>query len=147
MENPFGNTSAFHALGLVVSVRVEGLVGHYMVFQDGLEIFLTVIAEEEAIYSGAKLLEREVGRSEEGPSDMIGSVVQGLDEAGLGQSKLERAEFSRKQLNDLDSVWRWYQNAVHPVNNTIGSELRSVRLSTSHLRVIVLTMLTATTRL
>lgn len=86
MENPFGNVSTFHALGLVVSVRVESLIGHYMVFQDGLEIFLTVIAEEEAIDSRAKLLEGKVGRSEEGPSDMIGSVIQGLDEPGLGKS-------------------------------------------------------------
>ena len=124
MENSLGNISLFHALGLVVSVRVERVIGHDMVFQDGLEVFLAVSAEEEAIYLGAKLLECEVGRSEEGSSDMIGSIIQGLDKSGLAKSKLQRAEFSRKQLNDLDSVWRWNQDAVNAVDDAVGSELR-----------------------
>ena len=87
MEDSLGNIRAFHALGLVVGVRVEGVVGHHMIFEDGFEIFLAVPAEEEAIDFGAKLLEREIGRSEDGASDMVGGIVQGLNKSSLSKSK------------------------------------------------------------
>lgn len=88
MEDPLRNVSFSHAFGLVVSVRVESMICHHMVFQDGLEVFLAVIAEEESIYSGSKLLEREVRRSKDGPSNMVRSIIQGFDKSGLGKSKL-----------------------------------------------------------
>lgn len=80
---------------VVVGIRVEGLVGHDMVFQKGLQVFLAVSAEQERIDPGAKLAECKVRGRKEGAADVIRSVVENRDETGLTQTKFKRAEFTR----------------------------------------------------
>lgn len=46
--------------GLVVCIGVQGLVGHNVVFKKRFQILLTILAEQEAIEPGAKLLEGKV---------------------------------------------------------------------------------------
>ena len=111
------------ALGLVVRIGVQCLVGNDMVFQESLEILLAVLAEEEAVDPWAKLLEGEVRGREEGSANMVGGVVDGFEEADLGQAELESAELPGKELDDFGGFWRWDEEAVNSVDNTVGAEL------------------------
>ena len=111
------------ALGLVVRIGVQCLVGNDMVFQESLEILLAILAEEEAVDPWAKLLEGEVRGREEGSANMVGGVVDGFEEAGLGQAELESTELPGKELDDLGGFWRWDEEAVNSVDNTVGAEL------------------------
>ena len=134
MEEPLWNASILYAVGLIVCVRVQGVVGHNVVLENSLEVFLTVSAEEEAIDSGSKLPERKVGWSKDGTSNVIGCIVQGLQESGLGKSEFQRTELARKQINDFDSLWRRDQDAVNAVNDTIASELHYRQFCTQRTR-------------
>ena len=82
-----------------------------------------MLAEEEAVDPWAKLLEDEVRGREEGSANMVGGVVDGFEEAGLGQAELESAELSGKELDDFGGFWRWDEEAVNSVDNTVGAEL------------------------
>ena len=85
----------FRVLGLIVRVRVQGLVGNHVVLEQRLQVCLAVFAEEESVDPGAELLEGEVGGGKEGTSDVIGGVVDGLEETSLLETKLEGAELAR----------------------------------------------------
>ena len=74
MENTLRNAlrvDALTALRLIEGVRVESLVGNNVVLEQCLQIFLTVLAEEEAIDSWTKLLESEVVRCKQCATKMI----------------------------------------------------------------------------
>lgn len=74
MEVTLGNTALFHDItngfSLIVSIRVQCLIGDDVVFQKSLEIFLTVSAKEKAVDPRAQLLEGEVRRGEKGSPNM-----------------------------------------------------------------------------
>lgn len=62
MEKALGDSVILHlgGLGLVIRIRVQSLVGNNMVFQESLEILLTIFAEQEAIDPGTKFLEGKI---------------------------------------------------------------------------------------
>lgn len=62
MEVALGYTILLYVcrLSLVVGIRVQRLVGHNVVLQQGCEVLLSVLAEEEAVDLGTKLLEGKV---------------------------------------------------------------------------------------
>ena len=53
MEKPLGDTTVVHdvvnGLGLVVSIGVKCLISNDVVLQESLEIFLAILAKEEAV--------------------------------------------------------------------------------------------------
>lgn len=135
------------ALGLVVRIGVQCLVGNDMVFKESLEVLLAILAEEEAVDPWAKLLESEVRWREEGSANMVGGVVDGSEDAGLGQAELESAELRGKELNDFGGVWRWDEEAVNSVDNTVSAELELSVMCFYLKRSSKRTMLMATMRL
>ena len=80
-------------------------------------------AEEEGCDSGRQLLECKVGRGENGSTKMVGSVVQDLIEAGLNETKLQRAELSWQKADDSCSFWRRNEDTVDTVDDTISTKL------------------------
>lgn len=68
-----------------------------MIFQQSLEILLTIAAEEEPIDLGTKLLEGKICRREDCSAKMVGSVVDSLEKTSLGKTKLECAELSGEE--------------------------------------------------
>ena len=54
---------------------------------------------------------------------MVRSIIQRVDQASLCQAELKGAEFARKKLDDVDSLGRRHQNAVNPMDDTVGSKL------------------------
>lgn len=135
------------ALGLVVRIGVQCLVGNDMVFKESLEVLLSILAEEEAVDPWAKLLESEVRWREEGSANMVGGVVDGSEDAGLGQAELESAELRGKELNDFGGLWRWDEEAVNSVDNTVSAELELSVMCFYLKRSSKRTMLMATMRL
>ena len=98
VEKAFGNRFLLHPsrFRLVISIRVECLVGHDMILEEGLEILLTILTEQERINLWAELLESEIARGEKCSTEMGRSIVDRLQKASLDQSKLESAELSRE---------------------------------------------------
>ncbi len=79
MEVAFGDSGFFGVVSLVVGIRIESLVGHNMILQQGLQVLLSVTAEQEAVDSWAKLLEGEIGRRKYGATDVVGGIVHRWD--------------------------------------------------------------------
>ena len=104
MEVTLGNTGLFHDIinrfGLVVGIGVECLVGDNVVLQESLEVFLTILAEEEAVDSGTQLLERKVRRGKNGPPNMVRGVCNSGQETGLCEAEFQGTEFAREELDD-----------------------------------------------
>lgn len=111
----------------VICVRVQGLVGHHMVFKQCLQVFLAIGAEEESIDFWAKFLESEVRWSEQGSAIVVRSIIDSWKQSGLGETKLQGAEFARQECNDFRNLGRRYQQAINGVNDTVGSKLCVVR--------------------
>lgn len=57
---------------------------------------------------------------------MVRGVIHSANQAGFCQTKFEGTEFTRKELDDLNSLWGWHKNAVDTVDDTISSELLHV---------------------
>lgn len=95
------------AARLVVGVRVERLVGDDVVLEQGLEVFLAVLAEEEGVDLRAEALEGEVGGSEDGAAEVVRGVVDHGVEAGLDEAELERAELGGEEADELGSFGGW----------------------------------------
>jgi len=108
---------------LVVGVAVEGLVGDNVVFEKSLEVFLTVLAEQEGVDPGSKLLEGEVGRSKERATSVV-SAVQGLEKTSLDKTKLKSRELARQEIDDGKCLRRRKDKVVNTVDNTVGAELK-----------------------
>jgi len=83
MEVALGDTSLFSIISLVVGIGVESLIGDNMVLQQGLQILLSVTAEQEAIDSWAKLLEGEIRRRKHGATNVVGGIIHRWDQVGL----------------------------------------------------------------
>lgn len=86
MEVAFGDTGLFGVISLVVGVGVESLVRDNVILQQGLQIFLSVTTEQEAINPGAKFLEGEIRRRKYGTTNVIGRIIHRWDQVGLRQS-------------------------------------------------------------
>ncbi len=57
---------------------------------------------------------------------MVRGVIHSANQAGFCQTEFEGTEFTRKELDDLNSLWGWHKNAVDTVDDTISSELLHV---------------------
>lgn len=110
------------ALSLVERIRVESLVRDDMVLQEGGEVLLSTTAEEEGVDAGAELLECVIGGGEEGTTG-VRRVFELVKETGLLEGELKGAEFSGKELNNLERRWGWDQEVVDAVDHTVGCEL------------------------
>ncbi len=54
---------------------------------------------------------------------MGGGVVDGFDEAGLGEAEFQSAELTGEELDNLSSFGWWDEQTVNPVNDAIGAKL------------------------
>lgn len=88
MEDTFGNVGIVDGVHGVVCIGVQGLVGHDVIREQSLQVFLTVAAEEEAIVLGSEFLEGEVGWSEDGSTNVCRCVIDDWDQSGLGEAEL-----------------------------------------------------------
>ena len=121
VEVALGNTFLGLAVSAVVGVRVEGVVRDKVVLEQSLQVLLAVLAEEEGIDARAKLLESEVGGSEESATLVVGGVDQ-IEETSLAETKLKGGELARKEINDGGNARRWQDERVNAVNDTVGTE-------------------------
>jgi len=126
MEIAFRNTGLFSVVSLVVGIRVESLVGHNVILQQGLQILLSVTAEQEAVDSWTKLLEGEIRRCKHGATNVVGSIVHRRNQVGLGQRKFEGAELAGKETDNVNNLGGRHQNAVDSVYDAVGPKLTSV---------------------
>ena len=98
-----------------------------MVLKKSRQVLPAILAEQKAVDSRTKLLESKVGRREDSATSVVGGVVDGFVQASLDKSKLKRAELSRKEADDFGGLWWWEEDAVDPVDDSVGSELCFVR--------------------
>lgn len=108
---------------VVESIGVQSLVDDDVILEESLEVLLAVLAEQEGIDAWAKLLESEVGRSEECTALMwVIGAVDFVPKSSLAESKFKGAELTGKQIDDGSDVgWR-DKDGVDPVNNTVRTE-------------------------
>ena len=121
MEVSLRHTFLALAVGAVVGVGVEGVVGDKVVLEQSLEVLLAVLAEEEGVDARAKLLESEVGRGEESAALVVGGVNH-IEKASLAEAELEGGELAGKKIDDGGDIWRWQDDGVNTVDDTIGTE-------------------------
>ncbi len=86
MEVAFRDTSLFGVVSLVVGIRVESMVGDNVILQQGLQIFLSVTTEQEAIDSWAELLEGKIGRRKHSTTNVVGRIIHRWNQVGFRQS-------------------------------------------------------------
>jgi len=79
------------SLSLDESIAVQNVVGNGVVEDQSLEVLATVLAEQESVDLGTKLLEGKVGRSKQSTAGVIGAVVS-VKKTGLAKSQLESGE-------------------------------------------------------
>jgi hypothetical protein len=108
VDMPVTLGNAIKALSLDESIAVQNVVGYglvsvsivkgssrtwftYVVEDQSLKVLAAVLAEQESVDSGTKLLESEVGRSEQSTAWVIGAVVS-VKKTGLAKSQLEGGE-------------------------------------------------------
>lgn len=130
MEDAFGNVGVLDRIHGVVGIGIQGLVGHDVIREKSFQVLLTIAAEEEAIDLGSEFLEGEVGRSEDGSTNVCRCVIDDWDQSGLGETELQGTEFSREELDYVDDVRGWYKQAVDTVDDSVCSELLIVRYRT-----------------
>lgn len=92
-----------------------------MVEDQSLEVLAAILAEQEAVNLGAKLLEGEVGRSKQSTAGVVGAVV-GVKETSLAKSQLESGELRRQEVDDLEGSWRRNEKVVNSVDDSVCTE-------------------------
>lgn len=116
-------------LAAVVRVRVQRLVGHDVVLEQGAQVAAAVLGvKQEGVGARAQLLEGPVGGREEGTTArqvraLAQPVLQVLAQLGLLGSQDQRRELLREQLNQLLAGWRRYQKGVDAVSDAIFAVL------------------------
>lgn len=125
MEVSLGDTVLLNVcrFGFVEGIGVQCLIGDNVVFQKGLKVFLTVLAEQEAGNPSTELLKRKVGWREDSTTKMGRGVIDGLKQACLREAQLKGAELSRKKLNDIGDFWRRDEETVNTMDDAISAEL------------------------
>ena len=94
------------AVGAIVRIRVESVVGHKVVLQKSLEVLLTVLAEEESVDPRSKLLESEVRGCKESTALVVGGVDH-VEQTCLAEAELKSRELTREEVDDGGDVgWR-----------------------------------------
>jgi hypothetical protein len=108
VDMPVTLRNTIESLSLDESIAVQNIVGNglnsisivrrssrtwftYVVKDQSLKVLAAVLAEQESVDSGAKLLEGEVGRSEQSTAGVIGAVVS-VKKTSLTKSQLEGRE-------------------------------------------------------
>ena len=94
-----------------------------MIFEQSLEVLLSIRAEQEAIDPRSKLLEGEVGGGKDCTARMCRGIVKSFKKTGFCQGQLKGAELSREKRDDFSGLWWRDKNAVNAVNDTIGTKL------------------------
>ena len=98
MEETLGDTISFNNIvngfRLVVSIRVQCLIGDDMVLQKSLKVFLPIFAEQKAIDPRSQLLEGEVSGGEDRSTYVVGGVCDSGQEAGLCEAKFKGTELA-----------------------------------------------------
>lgn len=111
MEKTLRDTTLVHGIvnrfRLVVSIRVQCLVGDDVVLQKSFEIFMTMFAKEEAVDPGTQLLEGEVRGGENRSTNMVRGVCDSGQETGLCEAKFKGTELAREELDDAGGL-RWW---------------------------------------
>lgn len=128
MEVALGYAGLVDIVCLVKGIGVESLVGNHVVLQQRLEIFLSVRTKQKGINPWSKFLEREVRGGEDCAANVVRGIIHGGKQAGLGEAELEGTEFTGEEADDVDDLWRWDEDAIYAVDDTIGSELRAISL-------------------
>ncbi len=108
-------------LGLVVSVRVKGVVVDDVILEQRLQVLEAVLGEQEGIDLGSELLKGVVAWCEECTSGVV-SGVQLIEETGLQKAELECAEVLWHEVDGLDGGWWWEERRVETVDHTVGAE-------------------------
>ena len=72
-----------------------------MVLEKGLEILLTITAEQKSIDSWTKFLEGKIGGREQRAAEVSGGVVEGIQKTSFNQTKFKGAKFSGEELNNI----------------------------------------------
>jgi hypothetical protein len=94
-----------------------------VVLEQGTEVLLAILAEQEGIHAGTEFLERKVARCEERAALMrVVGVVQLVKQTSLAETKFERAELARQEVDDSSNIGRRDENAVETVNHAVGGE-------------------------
>ncbi len=102
MEDALGDVLLIHRLRSVIRIRVEGLVSHNVILEQGFQIFCAVAAEEKCGDLCWKLLESEIRWSKDGTSVMVRCIIQGCEKSSFRQAKFQGTELSRQDLTVED---------------------------------------------
>ena len=101
MEETFGNTALFHnrinGFSLVVSIRVQCLIGDDVVLKKSLEVLLAIFTKEETVDLRTQLLESEVRRSEDCSSNVGRGICDSWQETSLCKSEFQGTKFARQK--------------------------------------------------
>jgi hypothetical protein len=115
-----GDTASL-TLGLDESIAVENIVGASVVKDESLQVLDSVLAKQECIDLGTKLLECKVGRREQCATRMISAVVS-VKQTSLAESQLESRKLGGKKVDDFEGSWRRDEKGVNTVNDTVGTK-------------------------
>jgi hypothetical protein len=110
-------------LSVIERVRVQSLVNDHVVLQQRTEVLLAILAKQEGVHPGAKLLEGEVARGEECSAIVVVlGAVQLVEETGLAKTKLESAELAGQEVDDRSDVgWR-DEDGVDAMDDAVCAE-------------------------
>ena len=127
MEKTLRDTMVVHdvvnGFRLVVSIRVQGLISNDVVLQESLEIFLSILAKEEAINFWAQLLEGEIRGCENSSAHMVRGVCNDGQKTGLCKAKFQGTKLAREELDDAGNAGWWDEEAVNAMDNAVRSKL------------------------
>lgn len=99
------------------------MIGHNMIFKQGLEILLSPAAKQESIDFGAKFLESGVRWSKESSAFVMGCIIQTIEKTSFREPQFECAKVRRKEIEQIGHRKWWNKNLVDRMDDAICCEL------------------------